>query len=282
MAVSRRPARTRYVVVVLVLASITLLTVDARGGGSTVVASLRSGARAVLDPLASATHRALAPVGDFLSGAVDYSSVVADNRRLRSQVASMQAAQAQAHAGEAEARQVLDQAHLDFAAGVPQVAAQVVSQSSANFEGGFQINRGTSSGIAAGYPVVTAGGLVGAVSSAGAHDATITLLTDSTFVVGVAVPASAAVGVVSGYGPRSPLRVADIPAGTAVPKGAVLSTSGLQGERFPPGIPVGRVTAASTPAGSLSESVTLAPLVPPLATSVVQVLVWSPQTLPGP
>ena len=88
------------------------------------------------------------------------------------------------------------------------------------------------------------------------------------------------VGAVSGYGRGSPLRVADIPAGTVISKGEVLSTSGLQGEAFPPGIPVGRVTSASTATGALQETVTLAPLADPFQVTVVQVLIWSSQTPP--
>lgn len=278
MAVYRRPSRTRYVLLVLVLAAITLVTLDARTGGSGFLGSVRSGARSVMDPVEQAAHNALQPVGNFLSGAVHYGSLRQENQQLRNQLASIQSAQAQSQAAQAQAQQVLAQAHLDFAANIPTVPAQVIDQGSANFESGFEINRGTSSGLAVGYPVVTAGGLIGTVSAASASNATVTLLTDSTFNVGVAIPHSTAVGVVSGYGQGSPLRVGDIPAGTVVPKGEVLSTSGLQGEKFPPGIPVGRVTSASTSTGALQETVTLAPLANPLQVTVVQVLVWSSQT----
>ena len=281
MAVYRRTSRTRYVLLVLVLASITLITLDARSGGSGLLGSVRGDARAVMDPVEHATHSLLQPVGNFLSGAVNYGSVNQENQRLRNEVASMQANQAQAQAAEQQAQAVLAQAHLDFAGNIPKVVAQVINQGAANLESGFEINRGTSAGVAVGYPVVDAGGLIGTVSAVTKTHATVTVLTDPTFNVGVVIPHTTAVGAASGYGPGSPMRVADIPKGTVVTKGEVLATSGLQGEKFPPGIPVGRVSGVSTLPGSLQETVTMVPLVDPSQAAVITVLVWSSQTPVG-
>ncbi|HWG73556.1 MAG TPA: rod shape-determining protein MreC [Acidimicrobiales bacterium] len=266
---------------VLVLAAITLVTLDARSGGSGFLGSVRSDTRAVIDPVENGAHSVLQPVGNFLTGAADYGSLKQENQRLRNEVASMEATQAQVQATEAQAAEVLGQAHLDFAANVPDVAAQVIDQGAANLESGFEINRGTGAGIAVGYPVVTAGGLIGTVTAATRTHATVTVLTDPTFNVGVAVPHTPAVGAASGYGPGAPLRVADIAKGTPLTKGEVLSTSGLQGEKFPPGIPVGRVASVSTPSGALQEMVTLSPLVDPGRVSAIAVLVWSSQTPAG-
>lgn len=280
MAVYRRTSRTRYLLAVLVLAAVTLITLDTRSAGSNFLGSVRGAARAVIDPLQSAAHSALQPVGNFLTGVIDYGSLRAENQRLRREVTSMQAQAAASAAAQAEAQAVLSQSHLSFAAGVPTVTAQVINRGSSNFDSVYEINRGSKAGLAVGYPVVAAGGLVGTVSSVTPHDATITVLTDPSFDAGVAIPHSSAVGVASGYGQGSPLHVADVPAGTAVARGEVLSTSGLQFEKFPPGIPVGRVLSVSTPTGSLQESITLAPLVDPSQQAVVTVLIWSGQT-PG-
>ncbi len=281
MAVYRRPARAPFVLLVVVLAAITLVTLDVRTGGSGLLGSARQDARAVMDPVEHATHRALQPVGNFLSGAAQYGSLREENQRLRDEVASMQTSQVQSQAAEQEAQAVLAQSHLDFAATLPRVAAQVINRGSANFDTSFEVNRGTTSGLAVGYPVVTVGGLIGTVSTASATHATVTAITDSATTVGVSIPHSPSVGVVSGYGAGSALRVADIPTSTVVYRGEVLSTSGLQGERYPPGIPVGRVLSADTAAGALQQTVTLAPLVDPDQVTVVEVLVWSSQTPAG-
>jgi rod shape-determining protein MreC len=280
VAVYRRTSRTRYVLAVLVLAAVTLVTLDTRSAGSGFLGSIRGGARAVLDPVQSATHSALQPVGNFLSGIVDYGSLRVENQRLRRELASLQASGAAAAAAQAQAQALLAQSHLDFAGNVPRVMAQVINRGASNLDSAYEINRGRDSGVAVGYPVVTAGGLIGTVSAVTAHDATITVVSDPSFNAGVAIPHSSAVGVASGYGDGNPMRVSDIPKGTPVTRGEILSTSGLQFEKFPPGIPVGRVTAVSTPPGSLQESITLAPLVNPSQQALVTVLVWSGQT-PG-
>lgn len=281
MAVYRRPSRTRYVLAILVLAAVTLVTLDARSAGSGILSSVRNGARAVLDPLQAATHQALQPVGNFFSGMVNYGSLKADNQRLRNEVASMEAKAASAAAAQAEAQAVMAQEHLDFVGKIPTVAAQVINQGSSNLETGLQINRGSSSGVAIGAPVVAAGGLVGSISRVSAKTATVTLLIDPTFSVGLAVPSSGAVGVASGYGPGNPMHVSDIPAKTPLKPGEVLSTSGLQFEKFPAGIPVGKVLSVSTAPGSLQESVTLKPLVNTGQLFNVRVLIWSSQTPKG-
>jgi cell shape-determining protein MreC len=54
-------------------------------------------------------------------------------------------------------------------------------------------------------------------------------------------------------------------------------TSGLQLERFPKDIPVGKVRSVSQTPGALQESVTITPVVDLSKLEFVQVLQWSPQ-----
>jgi cell shape-determining protein MreC len=62
--------------------------------------------------------------------------------------------------------------------------------------------------------------------------------------------------------------------------GQVLSTSGLQLEQFPAGIPVGRVVSVRHPAQDVEPDIALAPVVDLSALSFVTVLLWSPQSSP--
>src|SRR5690606_23595733 len=68
---------------------------------------------------------------------------------------------------------------------VPTVTARVVSGPDANFSHAVEIDKGTDHAIAVGMPVTTGGGLVGRVSRAGSDSATVELLTDPGFKVGV-------------------------------------------------------------------------------------------------
>ena len=53
-------------------------------------------------------------------------------------------------------------------------------------------------------------------------------------------------------------------------------TSGLDLEKFPPNIPVGRVASFSTPPGAAEPDITLTPLVNLDQLAYLQVLIWAP------
>jgi rod shape-determining protein MreC len=282
VAIVRRRSRFRFLVAFLVLVSLTLITVDASGNGSAALGGLRSGFSSVLDPVQQGVHDALRPVGDFLSGAVDYGKLQAENTRLRNELAQLRDQQASSAYAQQQADQLLHQEHLPFVQGIRQVPAAVIDVGASNFAASVTIDRGTSSGVRVGEPVVAAGGLAGSVSATTSHTATVTLLTDPTFVVGVSLPGGNT-GSAHGQGPADPLAVTVLPTAAPVPKvrpGETLSTSGLSMENFPAGIPVGRVASARVPAGETEPSIQMRPLVNAETLHFVQVLLWSPQT-PG-
>lgn len=277
MAVTQRTSRSRYYLIILVLAGITLITISIRSNDHGVLGSVRTKAQAVFSPVQSATQDVLRPLGNFLTGALNYQQLRRENALLRQDLARAQTQQVAAADAQAEARQLLSQAHLPFVGSIPTVTAMVIDQSSSNFAETIEINRGTANGITAGMPVVAAGGLVGSISQASAHNATVLLLTDPSFDIGVRLGAGGQVANATGEGRGYDLRVTGVPNSVKVTKGEALSTSGLALEKFPPGIPVGRVASVSSPADSLQSSVKLAPLVDPYKLLYVQVMLWSPQ-----
>ncbi len=276
MAVYRRPFRTRFVLVVLVLAAITLVTLDSRSGGKGWTGTVRNRVQDAFAPVQDTTHSALRPVGDFFTGAVHYGDLKNENARLRDQLAKARSQQLQTADAQRELQLLLDQQHLAFAANTPSVAAEVVDTSSSNFEESIQINRGKDAGIALNMPVVTAGGLVGRIAAVTAKRATVLLLTDPTFGVGVRLT-TGETAVASGAGRDNPLRVDLIQPGVKLAVGDMMVTSGLQLERFPKDIPVGKVHSVSQPPGALQEAVTITPVVDLSRLEFVQVLQWSPQ-----
>lgn len=279
MAVYRRTNRTRYVLAVLVLAALTLVTVDARSNGGGVLNSVRSTVSDGFAPLQRATHDVLQPIGNFLTGALDYGSLKRENQRLRDQLAQEQSTIASAAADQNAADQVLKQENLPFVAGIPTVVAEIIDNGSSNFETSITIDKGTANGIAVGQPVVAAGGLVGSVSEAYSHTATVTLLSDPTFAVGVLLPGGN-VGLAQGVGRADPLKVTVVSTTLPTPKlksGQIVVTSGLDLEKFPANIPVGRVVSAVIPAGESEPEVMIQPLVPLDQLRFLQVVIWSRQ-----
>jgi rod shape-determining protein MreC len=261
---------------VLILAAITLVTLDSRSGGKGWTGSARSRVQDAFAPVQRATHDVLRPVGDFFTGAVHYGDLKNENSRLRDQLAKARSQQLQAAEAQRELQLLLDQQHLAFVGNTPGVGAEVVDTSSSNFEESIQINRGKDAGIAVNMPVVTGGGLVGRVAAVSAKRSTVLLVTDPTFGVGVRLP-TGETAVASGAGRDNPIRVDLIQPGVKVAVGDMMVTSGLQLERFPKDIPVGKVQSVSQAPGALQEAVTITPVVDLSKLEFVQVLQWSPQ-----
>jgi rod shape-determining protein MreC len=275
-AAARRP-RPGFLLLLLVLLGITLVTLSDKAASARYFDKARSVAREVASPVQAAVHGALQPVGDFIYGALHYHAAEAQIRQLQQEVASLQAAPVVAAAEEAEAQQVLGLDHLTYLANIPSVVAEVVQLGSANFEETVEINRGSADGVAVGQPVVSAAGLVGSVSAVSGHLATVTLLDDPSFTVGVRDVRSGVVGAALGQGAGNTLEVEDINVGADVRRGDYLVTSGLSLEHFPPGIPVGKVEAVSAPSGALQLVLSVKPFASLDNLQFVKVLLWSPQ-----
>lgn len=261
-----------------ILAAITLITLDSRSNGQGTLGSFRGKVTDVFAPIQTATHSALAPVGNFLSGAASYGSLRSENQRLRNQIANMQAQSVASSATQGLAQAVLGQAHLSFVGSIPTVLTRVIDAGSSNFENTVTIDKGTTDGIAVGQPVVAPGGLVGDITAASARTATVDLLTDPNFVVGVRLD-DKVVASAQGYGRSKSLRVTfDQPPdpGFHLGVGEAVVTSGLDLEKFPPGIPVATVDQLKNPPGAPNPIVTLRPLVSLSKLNYLSVELWSP------
>ena len=99
---------------------------------------------------------------------------------------------------------------------------------------------GSRDGVHLGQAVIDAGGLMGQVIATTGSNATVLLLTDPDHAVPVTVARNGVRLIVYGRGDTLELR--DIPLSAGVEVGDEIVTSGLGG-RFPPGFPVGTITA---------------------------------------
>jgi len=275
VAVYRRSARPRFVLLLLVLTAVTLLTLDERTGGLGVVDTVRDTARDALAPVRDATDSAFRPVADFFQGIIHYGRLEDANNRLREQLAERDAELAMVADAQRERQELLDQQKLEFAGDIPTVAARVVLASPSNLDLTVEINRGRDSGVSPGMPVVTGAGLVGRVVDVSRTRATVLLVSNPTSSVGVRLAASGEVGVASGRGARSPLQVDNVDPATKVAPDEPVVTSGLQQSIYPPGIPVGRIRTARIPPEAVQQEVTVDPIVDLRRLTFVKVLQFS-------
>ena len=281
MAVYRRSTRHRFLLVLLVLTSITVITLDVRGGGSGTMESFRRAARDAFAPVQSTADDVINPVSDFFGGLFRYGHLKAENASLRRQLAEARGKVNASANAEREQQELLALQKLTFAGAIPTVAARVVATSPSNFQLTVEIDRGLPAGIQKGMPVVTGAGLVGKVVAVSQQRATVLLLTDPSFNVGIRFSGSGDVGVAQGNGMRQPLPVDLVDLGTKVTGGEVVVTSGLQGSVFPPDIPIGTVRSARVQPGALQQDVTIDPVVDLTRLDFVKVLIWQP-TSPAP
>jgi rod shape-determining protein MreC len=154
----------------------------------------------------------------------------------------------------------------------------VIDNGSSNFENTVTVDKGTTSGIAVGQPVVASGGLVGSVEEVSSKTATIVLLTDPTFAVGVRLDA-VNVATAQGIGRGDPLRVTVDTTSQTPPKlvkGQAVMTSGLDLEKFPPNIPVGRVASFTRVPGAAEPDITITPFAHLGQLAFLEVLIWAP------
>lgn len=245
MAVTRRTSRSRFTLILLVLTSVTLLTLDFRGFAP--LDSIKSGVASVFSPVGDASSGFFRPVGDAWSGAFDGADLKRENEDLRRQIEDLQGQATQGQTAQDELVALKKQLDLPYIGENQAVRARVSSGAVGNFDETIDIDKGSSSGIKKGMPVVSGAGLIGYVSSTPADGrATVKLITDRSFQVGVAVPNKPGRGVVQGQGDENRVRASQFDMTATIAEGDILETSGAQRSLFPPGIPVGKISSVAT------------------------------------
>ena len=278
MVSSRRTSRTgrsRFTLLLLVLTSVTVLTLDFRGAGA--VEDLRGAATTVFSPIADAASAITEPFTDAWNGAFGYDELAQENEELRDRIAQMEGDQAEASDAIRQLDELAELEGISRYTQLDSVVARVVGGSLTNFEHTIQLDRGTDDGIGVGMPVVTGAGLVGEVIAATGGRSTVQLITDPGFDIGVRLATSGEVGIAHGTGHGEPLVIdAGIPVSLEdqIAVGEAVTTSGVSRSVFPPDIPVGRVTHVRPAGDQLSLELTVRPLADLDTLSHVRVLLW--------
>ncbi len=277
MAPSRRSRRPRTTLLLLVLAAVTVITLDARGGLHVVTSGVRSVASDAFAPVRSGVNAVVEPIGSFLAGSVHYGAVREQNQKLQAEIGQLRMDNAEA-ADQAQAyQQLFALLHLPFVPNLQTVPAQVTDFGTSDFAATIDIDVGRADGVQLDMPVVGSGGLVGLVVEVSHHTATVRLITDGQSAVGVRYgPAPGSLAVLDGAGAGKPLSADLVPNNTPLTNGEVFTTSGLQGALFPPGIPVAKVVSSHTGTTASQESVSLEPLADLTHLRYVSVVLWGP------
>lgn len=270
----RSPRRTRLTLVLLILLSITLLTLDGRSFGP--LGGLRSAVGSALSPVADLSDRAFRPIRNGWEGMTSGSKLQEENERLARRIEELERQEADAEVARRELAQLAADLDLEAVVGIDSVVARVVRGSVSNFDSGLQIERGSNDGIVVGMPVVGGTGLVGRIAAVTPSRATVELVTDPAFRVGVRVAGGSGLGIVSGTGSQTRATAGSFDPEVPLAEGDLLVTSGTARSLFPPDIAVGRVESVGVDSLGLEKQavVELAARLSDIA--FVTVLLWEP------
>lgn len=253
----------------------TVLTLDFRGSGA--VDDLRGAASTVFSPLADGASSITEPFTDAWNGAFGYDDLEQENEALRERIADLEGDAAEASDAIRQLDELAELEGISRFTQLESVVTRVVGGSLTNFEHNIQLDRGTDDGIGVGMPVVTGAGLVGRVVAVTGSRATVQLITDPGFDIGIRLATSGEVGIAHGTGEGEPLVVdAGIPVNLEhqIAEREAVTTSGVSRSVFPPDIPVGRVTDIRAAGDQLSLQLTVRPLADLDSLAHVRVLLW--------
>lgn len=141
---------------------------------------------------------------------------------------------------EAENMRLRDLLGSSFDVGERVLIAEILSVDLAPYRQQVMVNKGTSSGVFIGQPVLDANAVMGQVIQANPFSSVVLLITDADHALPVEVNRNGLRTIAAGTGPSHELELLYIPKNADIRVGDLLTTSGMD-ERFPPGYPVARV-----------------------------------------
>jgi rod shape-determining protein MreC len=261
--------KRRIVVGVLVVLSLALITLSFR---SSTLTPVQDAGSTVLRPFQVAGERIARPfrdAGGWLSGLVDAKS---ENKRLKQEVDDLRN---QVYANQDAARQNDELRKLlqyvdspRFPQDYDYVSTSVISPPQSRYEQTVVIAAGRRDGVHVDYPVVTADGLVGKVTAAGATVSKVVLLTDESSAVSATdLQQVGASGIVKhGQGGVDTLILDRVGKEQQVAEGDPIITAGSPGSTklpsiYPRGIKIGVVTSVGQKDTDLYKQIQVQPFV---------------------
>ena len=172
----------RRVVVLLVLTSLLLITLDRRSSNS-VIDKARQAFAVILRPFDIAAKAVSKPIANAWYGITNYDNLKSENAALHDQVEHQKGAEIEAQTAITKFYELLKLYHLTSVHSYKSVIAQVVGAAPSNFQNTVEITVGTRAGVAVGMPVTDGAGLIGKVTKVYPDRSVVMLITDPQFSV---------------------------------------------------------------------------------------------------
>jgi rod shape-determining protein MreC len=277
MAVYRRESRRRPILVMVVVTSLALITLDTGGNG--LIDSVRHSARDLIAPVQDVVADAFQPVENVFDGVTEVDGLRDENARLQARINELEKDLNNERAVGQQVEELKRLVDLPTIEDVTGVIAQVIGGPTGNFERTITLNKGTDKGIIVGMPVVVGSGLVGRVTDASRTRATVTLIDSVKQGVGVRTEKTRTQAVTIGRAGDKRMRLSFPENPRAdISEGEMVFTSGLDGAAFPADLPVGRIVKIDRNRGELDPDIFVEPVVDLDNLLFVKALRWPPRT----
>jgi rod shape-determining protein MreC len=247
--------------------AVALITIDFRDGGE-------SGAHGIGGRLFAPVEHLAGDVTGAFRGSSGNSQEIAS---LQKQNDQLRAELAQAKVSQADVVQLAKLLHLSGKDHYKVVAASVIA-AGGNYSDTVTIDAGSADGISRNETVLNGDGLVGTVVATTPSTATVQLATDAGTTVGIRMADSGQIGALSGTSQSlsgsAPLKLTLFNSNATLRPGEELVTFGSVGGRpYVAGVPVGTISAVTTPPGSLTPTALVKPYADFTGLGVVGVVV---------
>jgi rod shape-determining protein MreC len=245
--------RSRLLLVLLLVSSLFLITLDLRGVN--LASGIRGTVASIFSPVEKLFSTIFSPVGNFVG---DLRNIGQSNEKIEDLTKEIDRLKSKEILDEdtigqlSQLRNVLD---LAGRGNYKVVAAKVINRgSAATFKETITIDVGSSSGISKNMTVISDGGLVGVVKSVSSTSSIVLLMSDPTFKIGVRIAGTQSIGVLSGQGGNTYL-LQLLDATGDIKVGDKLVARGSEGGRpFVPGVPVGSVIEVQSNSSSITQN----------------------------
>lgn len=237
-----RRTRLRLTISVVVLASITLITLDGRDVG--VIESAKSTMGDALTGGDGALGTLTRPFRNMWHGVSEYDELKEENGKLREELAAQENQGRDEALASAKLTELADLVGVTFTSEYETVVARRTSGPNSNWDSNTAyLDVGRADGVTAGMPVVNADGLIGQVEKAFETRSQIRLITEVDLRFSVRIGDQGLPGVGHGVGSFDRPWVIDsaVDLGADVSLGQQVVTSGVADSRFPGDIPVGTI-----------------------------------------
>ena len=276
-----RRRRSRYYVLLLVtLAAVTLITLDARG--VVALTSAREGAVDLFAPVRGAARWVTTPFRNAWNGISGYEDLERENEELRAELQELRGRRWADQDAAEELARLEEQLGISYLRGLETQIARVTTGPYSNFtDHTLQLDRGRDAGLRVGMPVVQRDGLVGRIVQVSDSRSVVQLITDPDMWIGIRLSRSGVIGKGHGGGDTDTfIGEVSLDTGAPVEERELVVTGGIERSIMPPGnqIPVGTVDKVTPDEAARVQILQVDYSVDFDELDVVQVLKWVPDS----